>query len=565
MKKLLVLLLPLVAAFPLSAKDLSVKTQAKIDITTNTSYGVNLDNPDQQGLRMDFSHFGISFNLANGGLVSNKIKSDGPSGFVQFEFGGLQLTWSNTSSLYDRDLNNPGKNTNTGFNAGDTGYTSPSQDRNTGYSYPVYIERFVSGIQWKAFDGEFVVQLAGGGDAPENWRPWSNVQRGYLTSEFIQRWAYLDTRVQYQRASVPAYLNNSKMSITGLPDDSNYWIDGNAADPQGYTRDLNLNPKGTLVGLQFNAADFSVMAKFSTEKTWADKNPTDHNGMAFGVDASVTPQALKGFKAYVSAGKEINYGTDSDPQPSALGGKVGWDFPLADPLTLEPYVGVQTKVWDKVGVSGTNTYANATEASAGLTLHWPGNGGWQWDNLEQRNGVLFPGLTVAYTIRDHNDLTPAGLSVGPNPIQSLRATLFEESGDYGLVPGLGAEMVVEDIDFLNNPQANTSSVKNSDSPNGMLLTTTYLDYTVSDLVPGDLIPWTRIYWDNFVSPNTGDRVNNLKVDLGVKLAKAVRNAVFGVDYLSRNLTSAVRDVNGSDLFNGAYGLGMVKAWVEVSL
>ncbi|HTH14487.1 MAG TPA: hypothetical protein VMB23_08825, partial [Spirochaetia bacterium] len=276
MKKLLpLLLLPLLVLSSLSAKDLSVKTQAKIDITTNTSYGVNLDNPDQQGLRMDFSHFGISFNLANGGLVSNKIKSDGPSGFVQFEFGGLQLDWGNTSSLYDKDMNNPGLTTNLGFNSG-----------NTGYTYPIYIERFVSGIQWRAFDGEFVVQLAGGGDEPENWRPWSNVQRGYLMSEFIQRWAYLDTRVQYQRASVPAYLNNAKMSSTGLPDDSNYWIDGNPTDPLNYTRDLNLNPQGTLVGLQFNAADFSIMGKFTTEKTWADKNPTDHNGMAFGVDAS---------------------------------------------------------------------------------------------------------------------------------------------------------------------------------------------------------------------------------------------------------------------------------------
>ena len=555
MKKLLpLLLLPLLVLSPLSGKDLSVKTQAKIDITTNTSYGVNLDNPDQQGLRMDFSHFGISFNLANGGLVSNKIKSDGPSGFVQFEFGGLQLDWGNTSSLYDKDMNNPGLTTNLGFNSG-----------NTGYTYPIYIERFVSGIQWRAFDGEFVVQLAGGGDAPENWRPWSNVQRGYLMSEFIQRWAYLDTRVQYQRASVPAYLNNAKMSSTGLPDDSNYWIDGNPTDPLNYTRDLNLNPQGTLVGLQFNAADFSIMGKFTTEKTWADKNPKDHNGMAFGVDASFTPQAIKGLKAYASAGKEINYGTDSDPQPSAFGGKLGWDFPVADPLTLEPYLGVQTKIWDKIGVSGTTTYYNATEASAGLTVHWPGNGGWQWDNLEQRNGVLFPGLTVAYTIRDHNDTYGGGAKADANPIQSLRATLFEESGDYGLVPGLGAEIVVEDIDFLNNPKVDTSSVKNSDSPNGMLLTTTYLDYTLVDLVPGELVPWTRIYWDNFVSPTVGSRVNNLKVDLGLKLAKAVRNAVFGIDYQSRNLTSAVRDVNGGDVFNGAYGLGMVKAWVEVSL
>ena len=81
MKKLVLLLVPLLAVLPLAAKDLSVKTQAKMDLTTDTSYGVNLDNPQQQGLKMDFAHFNISFNLANGGLTSNKIKSDDPAGF----------------------------------------------------------------------------------------------------------------------------------------------------------------------------------------------------------------------------------------------------------------------------------------------------------------------------------------------------------------------------------------------------------------------------------------------------------------------------------------------------
>lgn len=547
MKRVVLLLMPLLAALPLSAKDLTVKTQAKMDLTTDTSYGVNLDNPKQQGLKMDFAHFNISFNLANGGLTSNKIKSDDPAGFVQFEFGGLQFNWNNTGALYDKDANNPGQNTKLGFNSGGTGYT-----------YPVYIERFVSGITWKAFDGEFVAQLAGGGDAPENWRPWSNLQRGYITSEFLQRWAFLDTRIQYQRAALPAYLTNPKMSPVGIPDDSNYWNHGNANDPSGTIRDLSLNPQGTLVGLQFNTTDFSLMGKFITEKTWADKNPVDNNGMGFGLDVALTPADLKNFKTYASVGKTLHYGKDNDPQAFAYGAKTGWELPLVDALTIEPYLGFQGKEWDKIGQVGSDRYYNAHEASAGVTLHWPGNGGWQWDPLEDRNGVLFPGLTVAYTIRDNNDVYKNSTKADTNPIQSLLVTLFEESGDYGLVPGLGAEVAIQAFDFLNEP-------KNLASPNSMFLVTGYFDYTLVDLIPGELVPWTRLYYDNLYSPTEGARVNNLKVDAGLKLSKAVRNTVFGLSYLSNNLTSKVKDTAWSDAYNGAYGLGMVKVWVQVSL
>lgn len=530
-----------------------MKTQAKLEITTNTSYGWNLDDPQQQGLKMDFSHFNIQFGLANGGLISNKIKTDDPAGFMQFEFGGLQLNWGNTGSLFDKDMNNPGKNTSIGFNGADTGYT-----------YPIYIERFVSGIQWKAWETEFVLQLAAGGDKPENWRPWSNLQRGYITSEFIQRWAYLDTRVQYLRASIPAYLTDPKMSTTGLPDDANYWAHGNPSDPSSLPRDLSLSPQGTLIGFQANQADFSIMLKFQTEKTWAEKNPGSDNGMAFGLDASYTPTDLKGLKTYASVAQLIHYGADESPQPRGYGGKIGWDFALGDPFSLEPYLGVQAIQWNKVGTVASTQYRNAVEGSAGVTLHWPGNGGWQWDPLEQRNGVSFPGLTAAYTIRDKNAQYSSTQVEGDQPIHSLLVTLFEESGDYGLIPGWGASAAVQYFDFLNESQS-TSNTINAATANGKLLATAYLDYTLVDVVPGELVPWTRLYYDAFSRPDTGATVQNVKVDAGFKLSKAIRNTVFGLTYESRNLTAAVKDTGVVDLYNGAYGLGLVKAWIEVSL
>jgi hypothetical protein len=233
-------------------------------------------------------------------------------------------------------------------------------------------------------------------------------------------------------------------------------------------------------------------------------------------------------------------------------------------LSLEPYLGVQAVQWNKVGTVGTTRYRNAVEGSAGVTLHWPGNGGWQWDPLEQRNGVSFPGLTVAYTVRDKNAQYASTQVEADHPIHSLLVTLFEESGDYGLVPGLGASAAFQYFDFLNESPSTTNTT-NAATANGKLLATAYLDYTLVDLVPGELVPWTRLYYDAFTRPDTGASVQNVKIDAGLKLSKAVRNSVFGLTYESRNLTAATKDVNAVDLYNGAYGLGLVKFWVEVSL
>jgi len=543
--------LALAALSPLPAKDLATKASAKIDITTNTSYGVSLDDTRKRGLQMDFSHFGLSYDFAPGGLLTNAVKSDDPYGFIQVEFGGLSLAWGNSKSLYDKDLNQPSTvpDTGLGFNGG-----------NTGYSYPIYLERFASGINW----GPWFLQLAAGGDEPENWRPWSNFLRGYIRSEMLQRWAFQDTRIQYQRPNIPTML--SKMSNRNIPDEGQYWNNGNPYDSNGAVatkgtlRDIVLNPSGTLVGLNYNADDWSAMLKFVTEKGWSDA-VTDNPGQALGLDFAYTPQEIPGLKAYASAGIEQDYGTDGSPQPWALGGKAGYTFPVSDTISLEPYAGVQIKHWDKIGTLGSLDYENAHEASMGLTVHWPGDGGWQWDPLQQRNGVLFPGLTLAYTIRDNNDLydtsASSKITKGSHPIQSLLLTLYEESGDGGLLEGIGSEIAVQYNDFQN-----FSKGLGATSSLNQLLVTTYFDYTIPEVFGGQLVPWTKVFVDD-IGQQSGGSAYNLKVDAGLRLEKAVRNTTFGFTYESKNLTGTTS--SATNLVSGEKGQGLARVWIEVRI
>jgi hypothetical protein len=567
MRTAAVFLIAAVALSPVAAKDLALKGDAKIEITTNTAYGFSLDDPDKRGLGVAFSHFAITYGITGGGLLTDAIKSDDPYGFIQMEFGGLEMDWGNLHSLYDKDLNQPSTtgNTSLGFNSGGTGYT-----------YPIYIERLVSGINW----GKWFLQLAAGGDPPENWRPWSNFERGYIKSEFLQRWAYPDTRLQYQRPNIPVMLKGE--NAWGIPNENQYWNNGNPYDSNstlatgGTLRDLVLNPQGTLVGLSYTDDDFSAQLKFVTETDWngyvtsnsLEPNPTAAStpkngapGQAFGLDTSFTPQELPALKAYASAGIEMDYGAPGTPQPWALGGKVGYNLAVTDQVSVEPYVGVQVKHWDKVGYVGTLQYLNANEGSVGLTIHWPGDGGWQWDPLQQRNGVLFPGLTLAYTIRDNNDLySTASTSLiqkGSNPIQSILVTLYEESGDAGLLEGWGAEGAVQYNDFQNFSRGLGAAHSMA-----QLLTSLYVDYTIPDVANGDLVPWTKLYFDHLTLP-AGTVLNNTKVDVGLRLEKAIRNATIELRYESLNLTGTTRATNNLD--SGFQGLGLIRLGVEVRI
>ncbi|HCC38211.1 MAG TPA: hypothetical protein DEQ14_11745, partial [Treponema sp.] len=65
-----------------------------------------------------------------------------------------------------------------------------------------------------------------------------------------------------------------------------------------------------------------------------------------------------------------------------------------------------------------------------------------------------------------------------------------------------------------------------------VLATAYFDYELNNLgkLPGTLRPWTILYYDNLPGAaisSTDDRVNDMKVDLGINLENAIANTTFG--------------------------------------
>lgn len=537
-KQLAFIAMAILSLYSALADELATKNSAKIEITTRTSYGVNLDNPNQNGLAMDFAELGIYYGMINGGFITNKIKTDEPIGFIQLELGSIDTRFTTANGL-NPDDNNPatvGNDTNHQPDT-DTGMGWNAANSHTGYWSPVYIERLVSGIAW----GDWLLQLAAGGDPPENWRPWSRNNGSYATSEIINRWAYMETRLQYQRPSIPVFLQ--KNPTPGKPiDESSYWLDGD----EDKNIDLNLYPKGSAtIGLAWNTTDFSMMLKYASERDWMTPPPANdpQNGTGLGYDLMIAPSTIKGMRVFASATKEFNWGTPGNPQPFAAGGKFAYDISVAEGLSLEPYVGYETVLYDSLAGSTTNQQ----EFAGGVTLHWPGNGGWQYDPLQQRNGVLFPGLTIAYTLRDANLNSDTDLMR-----HNLRVTMFEESSDYGLIPGIGSELSVQ----YNNL---------SDGDNSQLLATLYFDYTINDIGNGSLIPWTKIYFDNIGNGAGSGRSNNLKTDVGIKLAKLIKNTVIGLTWESKNLLGINQNINDLNTTNGYYGFGFINLWAEIKL
>lgn len=508
----------------LPAKELALKNAASIDIKTKTSWGINLDNPDQNGLALDYLNLAIILDQINGGTITNKLKTDMPVGFMTLDLSQIETRWTTYSDAGgSTDNNNPGGTTNIlpGWNSSATGYWSP-----------IYIENFISGIAWK----NWTLQLAAGGDSANNWRPWARNNGSYARSEFIQRWAYMDTRIQYRRQNIPHYLRYLSEDPTIIPDQTMYWTDG--------TKDTNiaLNPTGTMVGLCFDGTDFSGMLKYMTENEWTkartDSDPK--NGNAAGLDFAFEPTYLKGFRVFGSAGILFNYGDDDSEQPWALGGKVCYNIPLFGSYSVEPYVGYQ-----QICYYENADDPDAREYSAGVTIHWDGNGGWQYDAMAERDGVLFPGLTIAYTLLD-SDTSSNSDTMDSN----VKITLFEESDNYGVVPGLGAELCTEMLGL-------------NDFVTSQILLSMYLDYTVYGIGNGILIPWTRILYDNLGQGEDAGRVNNFKIDAGLRCDKYIKNAAFGVTYESKNLTA--RNHDETNLTYGYYGLGFLQAWVEIKL
>lgn len=487
-------------------------------LATLTEFGVDLDNPSRYGLAFSVPELALTYDLFGYQKITNRLKSDDPVGFIDLTLGEVQIRFANASQP---DYNNPGQNMKLGFNDSAVG--------KTGYFGPLYLQNVRSGILW----GDWIIQLGAGG-TDSFWDPWHRESTGY--GQMASSWAYLDTRVQYQRPLIPVVVKTPSV-------ETNYWAYDTKADSEATGVDeLSTSFPGAMVGIQYVGPELSAMWKIATNNTWQTASP---NGLSSGLDVSYTPAAsLKGFRVLSSVVVGLDQGASHDEGTVSGGVKVGYDLALPRSSvkisSVEPYVGFDLLK------PFTGPAPTSAEASLGLTLHWPGMNGWGFDylqGLEGRSGNVYSGATLALKTFAPN------VDASENLKHSAQLTWYNDS-DGGLINNIGSELVAQWKDFANA------------DGNSTLMVTGYVDMPLPGVLGGSLVPWTKVYYDNVRTASMSDRANNLMIYGGFKLKKAIRNTEFGLTYQSRNILGSANSV---DEKSGYGSVGIVKVSVAVSL
>ena len=529
--KLLRIAVLLLLPTALFAIDINVGDGARLDITSRTSFGIDLDNPYRYGLANELTQVDLVFNLAPYQPMSNRPISTEAAGFINVTLFHLDLVKVRKTIGY----NDPG---NIGTNRYQTG-------------------EFLAGI----VKGPWLIQLNAQGNEPFT-SPWNKGMQ-FVNDGFKLSWAYLDSMVDVRRTrsitNMPVITRRGEENMIGAGDIRphgsllQFGFDeiGNIADRFG------ADIKAHMIAAMYNSDNFGINFKFGTEKLFDDETITreNRNGLALGFDSVFTPSSLSGLKIFFSMMGTNAYQTtsdsetDSDPQPLIGGTRIGYSIPLGEDLSVEPWVGLDLGTYFTDGNAGDLGY----EASFGFTVRWPGPGGWLKDYILNSDGRVFPGMSLGYKIYDEPGINANG------PEHSIKFTLFEPRGNDGLLRGFGSEIIIDLVD-LTDVKQNVSNHPDKDPriAGFCILGTVYVDYTFNNLgkIPGDLVPWTILYYDNLPDGDRpGERYNNLKVDLGVNLENAIANTTFGIAW---NSGSLLRDVGGSTL-------GFFRLMVEIRL
>jgi hypothetical protein len=215
---------------------------------------------------------------------------------------------------------------------------------------------------------------------------------------------------------------------------------------------------------------------------------------------------------------------------------------------VEPWVGfdIDTRFKNEGGAEKP-----AYEASIGGTMRWPGFAGWGKDYILNSDGRVFPGMSVGYLMYQN-------LELDTELKHTVRFTLFEPKGDEGLFYKVGSEIIV---DVENLTSANKAPFN--------IFATAYFDYELGKIgkIPGAFVPWTILYFDNLAgATKEADRINNLKVDLGISLENAVANTTFGLVWNSGGLIhEIVVDKDGNDAKGVNHTAGYVRLIAEIRL
>ncbi|NLJ10060.1 MAG: hypothetical protein GX438_06950 [Treponema sp.] len=476
--------------------DISLADSGSFNLTSRTSFGIDLDNPYRYGLTQDLTDFQLVINLVPYQKLSNKVKSDNAVGFINLTLFNLDLVTSE----------------GLGYNAG-------VPDNNGAYLRRNRFQtgEFLAGIA----KGNWIFQMNAGANEPF-WSPW-NKGLEYVNDKVKFTWAYLDSMVDVKRITPIGSLKPEDPVVTQFQQDT-----------KGPTDSLGFDVGGSTIAALYTLENrFGMNLKFATEYGYNSDaiTPQNRNGITAGIDTVFIPPQLEKFKIFLSADGSYEYGLDSNPDPVMVGGKAGYRIPLNDDFALEPYVGTDVGV----KIKETGGYDSGEyETAMGITVHWPGQGGWYTDYILNRDGRVFPGLSLAYKIYNSLD---EGFSSAK---QSMKFTLFEPRGDEGLFYGIGSEIVADFVDI--------------GSMDRILYITSYFDYTLPGVLqsPGAFIPWITICYDNV--PDGSQRKQSVKIDGGLKLEKVVSNTIISLGWNSGDLVNPV----------ASYRWGYLKASVEIS-
>lgn len=492
MKKFVTALFLGTLALGLFAAELQTAEGASITVRTRTQFDVSLDNSSRYGLATSVPELSLNFVLAPWQKIGDKPRSSQPQGFLQFELDKMEIRYTN-GAVKD-------------YNGGDPAFGfkfNDSKSMETGYFGPVYMPNMRAGLVW----GDWTLQLAAAG-ATNFFNPW-NRDYDHSYQQLIADWAYLDTRVQYRRGTVADYLADRTV-------ETNYW---SYDQPSPNFDDLATDyTTGALVGLEYAGKTVAGRLKFNTRYPLATLPANETNGLGLGGDLALTP--FNGLTSTTSAALRLNYKGTASPEQMGVGTKLAYDIPLSSfkGLSLTPLVGYDFKQ----GLSLSKLQSQ--EASVGLTVHWPGTEGWAQDLLHDRTGAVYSGATVAFKVYQA-DLTNAQLT------QTILFTLYEDPDDTGLIKGLGSEIVVERV---MSPSATNTQVS------------AYFDWTAK-LPRGALVPWTRVLYDH--------EPGSLVTEVGCKLEKVIPKTLFGLTWLSNDLT---RGASGNKF-------GIVSLYADLSL
>lgn len=497
MKKTVSLLSLLLACISLFAGEISLSSGGSFDITSRTSLGINLDHPYQYGLKQELTSFKLRLDLVPYQKLSNAVNSPNAVGFVNVTFFDLGIELS------------PNKKPNSGA----SGYNEPGNAVTNRFQ----TGEFVAGIA----KGNWVWQMNAGGNEPF-WSPWNNGTQ-YVNDHVAFTWAFLQSMVDVKRAKKVSELTAEAEVVQQFQQDG-----------AGVTDTFGADFSGAAVAVTYNKEEaFGINIKAATQYGYSQETlgPGNRNGLAGGIDIALDPALTKGLRVYASVAGTWDYNADADPDPIIAGLQLAPVIALNEDISLEPYAAADI---------GTKFTQNGDiepfeyEAAVGVTLRWPGDAGWFKDYILDKDGRVFPGMSVAYKVYGMADDPVADLQ------HNLKFTLFEPRGDEGVFYGIGSEIIVD---------AGNLTAKERE-----LLATVYLDYTKAGVLkgPGSLIPWTTVCFDNVPGTKAG-RVNGLKVDAGVKLDGAIANTVFGIAWQSGDLLQT----------NSAAHLGVAKATCEI--